>query len=108
MPSPTSTTHETNYYASDNGTTANASYIQGGDLSKIEYGLRRAVYGTTPAAEVTFTVNGRCSTSATGCDTSTWSSSTASNGRTCRTDLTCASGASCDVISRRRSGASTG
>jgi RHS repeat-associated protein len=71
---------ETNYYAEDNGTTANGAYTQGGALSKIEYGLRAgAVYGTTPAAEVTFTSG----TSRTDVPS----------------DLACASGASCDVNS---------
>jgi RHS repeat-associated protein len=76
---------ETNYYAADNGTTATSSYIQGGALSSIEYGLRAgAVYGVTPAAEVTFTT----STSRTDVPTS------GSTG-----DLACSSGAACDVVS---------
>jgi RHS repeat-associated protein len=75
---------ETNYYAADNGTKATASYIQGGALSKIEYGLRAgSVYGVTPAAEVTFT------TATDRTDIPTGSSA----------DLACSSGASCDVIS---------
>ena len=73
-------TPETNYYARDNGTTANSAYTQAGALSKIEYGLRAgAVYGHTPAAQVNFTVG----TSRTDIPT----------------DLSCASGASCDVNS---------
>jgi len=76
---------ETNYYAPDNGTKATASYVQGGALSKIEYGLRAgSVYGATPAAEVTFTT----ATDRTDVPTS---SSTG--------DLACSSGATCDVIS---------
>ena len=76
---------ETNYYAADNGTTATASYIQGGALSKIEYGLRAgALYGVTPAGEVDLTSG----TSRTDVPTS------GSTG-----DLACASGAACDVIS---------
>jgi RHS repeat-associated protein len=71
---------ETNDYARDNGTTANSAYTQAGALSKIEYGLRAgAVYGHTPAAQVNFTAG----TSRTDIPT----------------DLTCASGASCDVNS---------
>jgi RHS repeat-associated protein len=71
---------ETNYYAADNGTTATASYIQGGALAKIEYGLRAgSIYGVTPAAEVTFT--------------------TATDRTDVPTDLACSSGAACDVIS---------
>jgi RHS repeat-associated protein len=48
---------ETNYYALDNGTTADAAYTQAGALSEIEYGLRAgAVYSAAgPAAAVTFT-----------------------------------------------------
>jgi len=91
---------ETNYYARDLGSTANTSYIRGGYLSKIWYGQRDgSVYSTSPAGEVTFTVNGRCSTSATGCDTSTLSSSTASNWPDVPYDLNCASGASCSTQS---------
>ena len=75
---------ETNYYAADNGTTATAEYTQAGVVSKIEYGLRAgSVYGTTPAAEVTFTAP------ETRTDVPTGSSD----------DLACASGAACDVQS---------
>jgi RHS repeat-associated protein len=75
---------ETNYYAADNGTTATASYTQAGALAKIEYGLRDgAVYGVTPAAQVTFTA----ATDRT--DVPTGSSQ----------DLACSSGASCNVVS---------
>jgi RHS repeat-associated protein len=77
---------EDNYYARDNGTTGSAQYQQGAALSMIEYGLRAGdVYGSTagtlatPAAEVTFTSG----TSRTDIPS----------------DLACASGAACDVIS---------
>jgi RHS repeat-associated protein len=91
---------ETNYYARDDGSTANTSYIRDGHLSKIWYGQRDgSVYSTSPAGEVTFTVNGRCDTSATGCDTSTLSSSTAKNWPDVPYDLNCASGASCSTQS---------
>lgn len=77
-------TTETNYYAADNGTTATASYIRGGALSKITYGLRDgAVYGVTPAGQVNFT------TPATRTDVPTGSTG----------DLQCSSGATCDVQS---------
>jgi RHS repeat-associated protein len=77
---------ETNYYSADNGTTATASYTQGGALSKIEYGLRAgSVYGVTPAAEVNFTAG----TGRTDVPTST------ANGG----DLACSSGAACLIIS---------
>jgi RHS repeat-associated protein len=87
---------ETNYYARDLGTTANTSYVRGGYLSKIWYGQRDgSVYSTSPAGEVTFTVNGRCDTSPTGCATSTLTSSTAPDWPDVPYDLNCASGASC-------------
>ncbi|MBS2966962.1 hypothetical protein KGA66_28270, partial [Actinocrinis puniceicyclus] len=72
---------ETNYYAMDQGATAPAAsaYTRGGYLSQIKYGQRAGqVYTTTPAGEVSFTVNGRCDTSATGCATSGISGSTSS------------------------------
>jgi RHS repeat-associated protein len=79
---------ETNAYAADNSSaattstpTANATYVQGGVLAKIEYGLRAgAVYGVTPAAQVTFT------TAADRTDD-------------VPSDLACTSGTACDVIS---------
>ncbi len=72
---------ETNNYARLNGTTANTSYTQAGALSKIEYGLRAgAVYSTAnPAAQVNFT-----------------STETRTD---IPSDLTCASGAACSVVS---------
>lgn len=71
---------ETNNYSRDNATTADASYIQAGALSTIEYGLRAgSVYGSTPAGKVTFTT-GQARTDVP-------------------TDLACASGSACNVIS---------
>jgi RHS repeat-associated protein len=72
---------ETNFYAPDKGTTATASYIQAGVVSKIEYGLRSgSVYGTTPAGEVTFTAAAdRTDVPASGAG-----------------DLACSSGAACN------------
>jgi RHS repeat-associated protein len=81
--------NETNYYATDNGTKATASYIQGAALSKIEYGFRAgAVYSTTvtPSAEVLFTAP----------ETRTDIPTSTTNGNT---DLACASGAACTVTS---------
>ena len=71
---------ESNSYADDNGTTADATYTRGGELTKIEYGLRAgSEYSETPAAEVTFT--------------------TTSGRSDAPTDLSCTSGATCDVVS---------
>ncbi|WP_203962763.1 RHS repeat domain-containing protein [Actinocatenispora thailandica] len=86
----------TNYYARDLGSTANTSYIRSGQLTKIWYGQRDgAVYSTSPAAEVLFSTNGRCNTSADGCDPSTLTSSTASDWPDVPYDLHCTNGSSC-------------
>jgi RHS repeat-associated protein len=76
---------QTNSYAADNGTTATATYVRAGALSKIEYGLRAGqVYGTNKAAaEVDFT----SVTTRTDVPTGTTG------------DLACSSGAACDVVS---------
>ncbi|MFC4036691.1 RHS repeat-associated core domain-containing protein [Streptomyces polygonati] len=93
-------TVDTGYYARDLGTTANTSYSRDSRLSTIQYGQRDgSVYTTTPSAKVTFGYNGRCRTSATGCATSTLTSSTATNWPDVPYDLYCASGASCSVNS---------
>jgi RHS repeat-associated protein len=71
---------EPNSYADDNGTKADATYTRGGELTKIEYGLRAgSEYSETPAAEVTFTTPGGRSDAPT--------------------DLSCTSGDTCDVMS---------
>ncbi|OIV39299.1 hypothetical protein BIV57_00135 [Mangrovactinospora gilvigrisea] len=91
---------ETNYYARDLGSTADTSYTRGGYLKKIMYGQRDgSVYSTSPAAQVSFTYNGRCDTSSTGCDTSTLTTATAKDWPDVPYDLNCASGASCSINS---------
>ena len=93
-------TTDTGYYARDKGTTAGTPYTRGGYLSKILYGQRAGqVYSTSPAGQVLFTVNGRCDTSATGCDVSTLSSTTAKDWPDVPYDLQCAQNASCSVNS---------
>lgn len=93
-------TPSTGYYARDLGKTANTSYIRDAALNKIEYGQRDgSVYTTKPAAQVTFTYNGRCNTSSTGCATSTLTSSTASKWPDVPYDQYCASNATCSVNS---------
>lgn len=91
-------TKTTAYYAQDLGTTApsTSAYTRESVLSKIQYGQRAgAVYSSTPAGQVSFTYNGRCNTSATGCATSTLTTSTASSWPDVPYDLNCASGATC-------------
>jgi YD repeat-containing protein len=87
-------TAETNYYARDNGSTANTSYTRGGYLTKIQYGQRDGQVYTTPApGQVTFTPTGRCTNST--CDPATLTSSTASAWPDVPYDMNCASGAAC-------------
>lgn len=93
-------TRHTAYYARDLGTTANTPYTRDATLAKVQYGQRDgSVYSTSPAAQVLFSYNGRCNTSSTGCDTSTLSSSTASNWPDVPYDLHCAQNASCSANS---------
>jgi RHS repeat-associated protein len=87
----------TGYYAMDNGATAPAAsaYTRDSYLSKIQYGQTATqIYTSTPEAQVTFTVNGRCSSVSTGCAVSTISSNP-TNFPDIPYDLNCASGASC-------------
>jgi RHS repeat-associated protein len=72
-------THETNYYSRFDGSKADTSYIRGGVLTKIDYGLRSDNAYASPTAEVTFDA------SAVRTDIPS--------------DLECASGATCSVIS---------
>ncbi|MGQ4362621.1 RHS repeat domain-containing protein [Streptomyces sp. SAS_272] len=89
-------TPTTAYYARNLGKTADTPYVRDAVLTKIQYGQRDgSVYSTSPAAQVAFTYNGRCNTSATGCATSTLTSTTASHWPDVPFDLNCASGAAC-------------
>ncbi|WP_405559883.1 RHS repeat-associated core domain-containing protein [Streptomyces canus] len=93
-------TVDTAYYARDLGTTANTPYSRDSRLARIQYGQRDgSVYTTSPAAQVTYSYSGRCKTSATGCATSTLSSSTAADWPDVPYDLNCANGSSCNVNS---------
>ena len=98
---------ETNAYAADNpasfGATqtnpnATLTYDRGGYLTSIQYGQRdQAVYSSQPAGKVVFTPTGRCDLAT--CDTSTLSSSTASDWPDVPYDLNCAQGAACQSTS---------
>jgi RHS repeat-associated protein len=92
---------ETNSYARGGGSTANAPYVRGSYLDRIQYGQRKdEVFTTTPAGQVQFTVKGRCDTSATGCELNTLSSTTAAHWPDVPYDLNCADGATnCPVDS---------
>ncbi|HEY2698135.1 MAG TPA: RHS repeat-associated core domain-containing protein [Pseudonocardiaceae bacterium] len=89
---------ETNYYARDNGKTADTSYIRGSYLARVQYGQRDGqVYSTKPGAQVVFTSTGRCNQST--CDPSTLSKTTATNWPDVPYDLNCADKAACQVQS---------
>lgn len=91
---------DTNYYARNLGSTANTSYTRDGVLKRIQYGQRDGqAYSTQPAAQVTFTVNGRCDTAPGGCATSALTSSTATNWPDTPYDLNCAQNAACGTQS---------
>jgi RHS repeat-associated protein len=70
---------QSNYYATDGGSTANGAYTSGGVLVKTEYGLRNNgnVYSQTPAAEINYTYS--------------------TSRQDAPTDLACASRAACSV-----------
>lgn len=90
---------ETNHYGADKGAET-LSYVRGSHLTKIAYGFRAGqAYSTSPkpAGLVSFSVNGRCDTSATGCDTSTLASSTASSWPDVPYDANCASSCTADT-----------
>jgi RHS repeat-associated protein len=89
---------ESNAYAADLASTATTSYTRSGRLLRIQYGQRAGqVYGTQPAAQVLFNSSGRCTQST--CDPSTLSQSTASSWPDVPADLSCATGAACQIQS---------
>jgi RHS repeat-associated protein len=93
-------TTEQNYYSRNLGSIANTPYVREGYLTRIQYGQRAdQVYSTQPAAQVTFAVNGRCKTSATGCDPTTLTKTTAPSWPDVPQDLDCANGAACQAQS---------
>ncbi|MFD5006637.1 RHS repeat-associated core domain-containing protein [Streptomyces mutabilis] len=63
-------TKESNYYKKNKATKADTSYVRGGYLNRIEYGLRKdALFTDKPDAKVTFTYAERCT--ASDCDSLT-------------------------------------
>ncbi|WP_214325291.1 RHS repeat domain-containing protein [Nonomuraea sediminis] len=81
---------ETNYYARGGLTSAGTQYVRGGQLNRIEYGLRDGATGTAPA-KVTFETADRCRPGAT-----CWGSdgkAVASNWDDTPWDQSCAAGA---------------
>jgi RHS repeat-associated protein len=95
-------TPETNYYVegaavgSPVPTTSPVSYIRGGQLAHIDYGIRLengSVYGTTAPDQIAFTTAERCFASGSiTCDTSQFTSANASSWPDTPQDLDCAAG----------------
>ncbi|GAA2114395.1 RHS repeat-associated core domain-containing protein [Streptomyces synnematoformans] len=82
---------ETNHYRKNKADTANASYIRGGYLKRIEYGLRQGALFTDDAdAKVTFDYAERC----TATDCSSLTESTAKNWPDVPYDAICTAGES--------------
>ncbi|ATW46692.1 type IV secretion protein Rhs [Streptomyces peucetius subsp. caesius ATCC 27952] len=85
---------DTNYYKKNKSTTANASYIRGGYLKEIKYGLRKdALFTDAADAKVTFGYAERCTAS----DCTSLTKDTADNWPDVPFDAICTSGDSeCD------------
>ncbi|MGW2965252.1 RHS repeat-associated core domain-containing protein [Streptomyces sp. NPDC001220] len=85
-------TKETGYYAQNNKIDTPVSYIRGGYLNRIDYGLRAgAVYSTAnPAGQVTFSVADRCLSNC-----GTFDTAHATNWPDTPVDLDCTSGKQC-------------
>ncbi|WP_399144446.1 RHS repeat-associated core domain-containing protein [Streptomyces sp. MK7] len=80
---------ESNYYKRDNASTANTSYIRGGYLKEIKYGLRKGALFTDDAdAKVTFTHAERC----TAADCSSLTDATSDNWPDVPYDAICSDG----------------
>lgn len=84
-------TSESNYYAKNGASTATTSYVRGGYLSRIEYGLRSSDVFATPPQKVTFSTSERCV--AASCSSLT--SRTKQNWPDVPFDSICASGGAC-------------
>ncbi|MEU8747932.1 RHS repeat-associated core domain-containing protein [Streptomyces parvulus] len=62
-------TAESNHYKKNKATKANAPYVRGGYINRIEYGLRsNALFTDKADAKVTFTYAERCTVSAAECE----------------------------------------
>ncbi|MDQ2958460.1 MAG: type IV secretion protein Rhs [Actinomycetota bacterium] len=94
-------TPESNYYGAHNATTP-VSYLRGGYLREIDYGLRDAggstgIYGSQPPDRVTFTVAERCiPVAGFTCDPSLFTAANASHWPDTPQDQQCASTGTCN------------
>ena len=97
-------TPETNYYGQNKGTTG-VSYVRGGYLNKIDYGLREeggTVYGPATPDQVLFTVAERCvpgTPSGNTCADSQFTTANSSSWPDVPIDQNCKSGDTCNVHS---------
>ncbi|MFI5736553.1 polymorphic toxin-type HINT domain-containing protein [Kribbella sp. NPDC051587] len=83
---------ETNYYAKNGSTTANAAYTRGGYLQTIKYGQRSDALTTTAPMQVDFVTQERCDKQD---NCSSLTTTTKSNWPDVPFDQICASGATC-------------
>ncbi|HET9141752.1 MAG TPA: type IV secretion protein Rhs, partial [Actinophytocola sp.] len=92
-------TPETNFYGANNGT-AGVSYVRGGMLSRIDYGLRTvagSVYGQTVPGQVVFAFTERCVPDAGfSCDPALFNSDNAGKWPDTPQDQQCLAGAVCN------------
>lgn len=95
---------ESNYYTPDNGQNGArpVSYVRGGELDQIDYGLRLAngsVYGSKAPDQVTFATDERCfKSSSFSCDPSLFTAANATHWPDTPQNLQCQSG-SCQLHS---------
>jgi RHS repeat-associated protein len=96
---------ETNYYTPDNGQNSAkpVSYVRGGELTKIDYGLRLengSIYGSTAPDQISFATAERCFASGSiTCATSQFTTANANYWPDTPQDLQCLSGATCSNYS---------
>ena len=89
---------ETNYYLPDNGQNGAkpVSYVRGGELAKIDYGLRQengSVYGSTAPDQISFATAERCFASGSiTCDPSQFTAANANYWPDTPQDLQCTAG----------------
>ena len=91
-------TPETNYYGANAGTTG-VGYARGGQLSRIDYGLRDengSIYAAAAPEQVVFTTAERCFASGTTCSYSNFNTTNASYWQDTPEDQKCDQGTVCN------------
>lgn len=89
---------EKNFYGA-NGKTTGVEYVRGGQLKRIDYGLRKldgSVYGRTVPQQVSFELTERCVPGAVPCEEGRRDSKSAAQWPDVPTDQECKSGAVCN------------